>query len=327
MPLAGFLNAKGEKCSFEYALDNADTDEFPYPRPVMQGIVDQQQQRDYISVTSILHCVRAEFLKRTEPYYMTVDSAYAMFRGTLFHALMEKHAQEGARIEEKHVRTYKGVEIGGTFDSLRIVQEGDVTVLEDWKTTNNLPRYDTPYTSHIQQVNLYRWLVGLDPDKVRLVVWYFSMDGMKRTVLKDGKQQSRNGRKPQRQVWTDAEVEAFLDDRLLKLRASIVTKVALPYALVPQDDKWACPTCPVRSRCDELTIDEYRAAWRREEGLPPEGTDADGSALWGELFDEFYLRIKREFQPVAKPLPTVGEVLHDLRPAPKPPSRKRAARR
>ena len=103
MPVVGFISADGSSdqpeglghCSFDYALscaEDGDSDAFPYPYPILRGIRESIQERgDYISVTSILHCLRAEWLRRREPYYVTPDSMYPAFRGTLFHALMEQH--------------------------------------------------------------------------------------------------------------------------------------------------------------------------------------------------------------------------------------------
>lgn len=304
MPVVGFISTNGESdqpegqghCSFAYALQlSAERDEaFPYPYPLMKGIVDSIQDRgEYISVTSILHCIRGDFLKRTEPYYMTVDAAYPMFRGTLFHSLLEKNPAPDGRIEEKTIRKYRGIEIGGTFDSLLTFQDADLTVLQDWKTTDTLPKFGA-YTSHIAQVNLYRWLLGLDPDKCVLEVHYFSMKGHKACVLKDGKQATRGGRAAVNQHWTDAQVEAYLDDRLVKLRASFVSRIAMPYAMVPEDDKWECAYCPVKATCDERAADEAESLWRQKAGLPPTGAVGDEAAAWLQVVEGVTARLPKK---------------------------------
>lgn len=311
MPVVGFISADGTSdqpeglghCSFEFALSLCEerSEAFPYPYPLLKGIVESIQNRgEYISATSILHCLRADFLKRTNDYYVTVESIYPAFRGTLFHGLLEANAPKNARIEEKVLRTYKGVEIGGTFDSLLVFEEEEADgrrkyVIQDWKTTAELPKYDSPYSSHLKQVNLYRWLLGLDPDEVTMEVHYFSMGGHKMCRLKDGTGIGRGGRAPSNQHWTDAQVEQYLDDRLMKLRASFVTRIPLPYDLVSEDDKWECRYCPVINICDKLTAQEREASWRKESGLPPAGTPVDAAPEWEVLLGDIRARVDATF--------------------------------
>jgi hypothetical protein len=312
LPLVGFISADGSSdqpeglghCSFEYALAEAstgDSDAFPVPYPILKGIIEANKSRgDYISVTSLLHCLRNDYLVRNEDYYAFPDSLYPAFRGTLFHGLMEQHAHEGADVEKKVVRTYKGVEIGGTTDSIIVSQDPDgYSVLDDWKTTENLPKYNSPYSAHIQQVNLYRWLFGLDPKKTHLQVTYFSMGGFKQLRLKDGTGVGRGGKAPVNQVWTDAQVEAFLDDRLMKLRVSFMSRTPLPYAMVQEDEKWLCAYCPVKPKCDTLADAERESNWRRRAGLPPEGSVGDVSAVWQEVVDRVYPIVSFQTQDVA----------------------------
>lgn len=323
MPIVGLISADGTSdqpegnghCSFDFALRlcaEGNESAFPYPYPLVKGIIDSIQDRgEYISATSILHCLRSEFLRRTEPHYVTVDSMYPAFRGTLFHSLLEANKAPNARIEEKVLRSYKGIEIGGTFDSMLVFHDDRTKkfVIQDWKTTNELPKYDSPYTAHLQQVNLYRWLLGLNPDEVTMEVHYFSMQGHKVCRLKNGGV-SRAGRAITNQHWTDDQIERFLDDRLVKLKASFLTRIPLPFDLVPEEDKWQCKYCPVKTICDERAVLEREAAWRKAAGLPPAGTVGDAAPVWQELFREYSKRLSSE----------------DVAPAPKAPA-KRTRRR
>jgi hypothetical protein len=306
MPVIGFISADGTSdqpegqghCSFEFALQLAKDrhEAFPYPYPLLKGIVDAVQNRgDYISATSVLHCLRADYLKRKENYYSTVESMYPSFRGTLFHGLLEKNAPDNARIEEKVKRTYKGIEIGGTFDSLLCFPDADEKkyIIQDWKTTENLPKYDSPYSSHLVQVNLYRWLLGFKPEDVVMEVHYFSMKGHKVCRLKDGTGISRGGRAPVNQHWSDAQVESYLDDRLIKLKASMVTNVPMPYAMVGEDEKWECEYCPVRQKCATLARAEEEAAWRKRAGLEPTGAVGEDSVAWVELIKGVEARLEK----------------------------------
>jgi len=307
MPIVGFIASDGETsdqpeglghCSFDYALQLAQErhESFPFPYPLLKAIRDSIQDRgDHLSVTSILHCLRAEFLKRKTSYYARPEDMYPAFRGTLFHKLLEENAPPNARLEERFIRTYKGIEIGGQFDSLLTFEEQvdgrRKYVLQDWKTTENLPKYDSPYTNHMIQINLYRWLLGLAPTDVTMEVVYFNMKGVKICRLKDGSQPSRGGRAPINQHWTDTDVERYLDDRLIKLKASFITGIPLPYAYVGEDEKWECEYCPVRRECSLLARDEQEAVWRKSAGLPPAGTPADVSPLWENLLEDIRYRI------------------------------------
>ena len=336
MPVVGFISADGSsdqpegtgRCSFEYALAEAasgNSEAFPYPYPLLKGIVASTENRNYISVTSILHCLRADYLKRTTNFYVTVEQQYPMFRGTLFHGLMEKYPNPNGKIEERHSRTYRGIEISGKYDSMIFLRdESGRVVIQDWKTTESLPKYDSPYTSHIAQINLYRWLLGLKPDEVIMEVWYFSMKGVKRCRLKDGSGVGRGGKSPANQHWSDERVEAYLDDRLVKLRASIVAGIALPYSMVPDEDKWECEYCPVRAQCEALRWQEAESFWRKEQGLPPEKSDgAEVAAEWGNVLDGFTIRINRAFPGAREPAKPVDPqmippVLAVPKPEPKP---------
>jgi hypothetical protein len=316
LPVVGFISADGKsdhpegqgRCTFPYALalcEAGDFDAFPYPYPLLKAMVDSIQDRgEYISVTSILHCLRGDFLKRTEPHYTTVEKLYPMFRGTLFHALLEANAPANAHVEEKRLRTHKGIELGGTFDSTLVFRDRVTKrfVIQDWKTTDNLPKYDSPYSSHIIQVNLYRWLLGLKPEDVSMEVHYFSMKGHKRCVLKDGTGPARGGRAQANQHWSDKQIESYLDDRLVKLKASFVTRVPLPYALVTEDEKWECAYCPVAQHCADLARLEAEAAMRRRAGLPPLDVNSPTEATteWKVLLDGFTFRLNQAF-PVAVP--------------------------
>lgn len=288
MPLEGFIAEDGSgHYTFEETLERAGTDAFPYPYPLIKGIIDSTQNRgDYISATSIIHCLRADYLKRREPFYLTIDSAYPMFRGTLFHSLMEANPGMG-KAEYKMLRTHKGIEIGGTADRILVYKttedEETYYIIEDWKTTDTLPKYNTPYSSHQKQLNLYRWLAKFPVAKTRLHVWYFSMKGVKKTVVKD--------------IWSDEKVETFLDDRLVKLRASLSADIPLPYLMVQEDEKWECEYCPLRQRCADLAEQEREQTWRRRHGMTPDDELdrlAQAAPLWEELLAEVKQRLDKE---------------------------------
>jgi hypothetical protein len=360
LPCVGFVGADGRSYSFDDALEMAssgDSPIFPYPYPLLAGMVEQMRDRgSYISVTSLLHCTRAEYLKRVEPYYISVEDAYPMFRGTLFHAMLEKSAHESAITEQKTLRIYKGVEIGGTYDSMVVLPvkhkmgcdylrngatspcncpaaESKRFVLQDWKTTKSLPKYDSPYSTHIQQINLYRWLNNLKPEEVIMEVWYFSMEGFKRCRLKDGTGPARGGRAPTNQHWSDQEIESFLDQRLMSLKASMMLDIPMPYDTVPEDWKWECAYCPVRDKCSRVMLTEREAVWRERYGLKPEDAGKMGEAapLWDSLVGYYQTRAdgasKKPPEVPKAEIPKVSDALYTLVNAvPKPEPRAKRGR-
>lgn len=300
MPMIGFTSQSGQKHTYKEALAlcEAGDPEYPYPYPLLKGIVESQQDRgEYISATSLLHCLRGDYLKRTEDYYSSVETAYPMFRGTLFHSLLEENPHPQGEVEGKRIRSYKGIELGGTFDSLVIYKDPKAKrrpyTLQDWKTTKALPKYGA-YSSHIKQLNIYRWLLGLKPEEVRMEVHYFTMEGHKVCPLRDGTQKGRGGKKAVNQHWSDEQMEVFLDDKLIKLKASMMTGIALPYDMVPEDDKWECTYCPVRQRCHDLMVTEREAQWRKNAGMSPAGTESDLAPEWETIREAAIERIQAE---------------------------------
>jgi len=300
MPIVGFQSATGQKHSFKEALTLCEngSDEYPYPYPLLKGIVESQQDRgDYISATSLLHCLRGDYLKRREDYHISVESAYPMFRGTLFHALLEENPHPQGQVEGKRLRKFRGIEVGGTFDSLITYHNPKDKkrpyTLQDWKTTKALPKYGA-YKSHMQQLNLYRWLLGLSPDEVRMEVVYFTMEGVKVCPLRDGTQKGRGGKAAVNQHQTDEQMHAFLDDKLIKLKASLMSNIPLPYDMVPEDDKWECAYCPVVQKCHDLMVTEREAQWRKNSGMSPGDTLSDLAPEWEIIRDAAIERLKTE---------------------------------
>ena len=310
MPVKGLLSADGTsdapeglgRCSFDFALqlaESGDSDAFPYPYPLMRLIIDKlkEERGDYISVTSILHCLRGEYFKRTEPYYVTVEGVYPMLRGTLFHREMEQRKNPNSEVEKRYKRTHRGIEIGGTLDTQLVLpprEDGKKYVIQDWKTVNVLPKYGGAYPNHIEQVNIYRWLTEIHPDMVILEVWYFGPEGIKVHRFKDA-YVTRTGKWVPSQVWTDKEVEKVLDNKLVKLRVSLASRVPMPYDLVPDDIKsWECNYCPVKHICDEVADREREAAWRKRGGLPPLDPSVPGNLApeWEGLSNALLERVE-----------------------------------
>lgn len=270
MPQIGWLDPenKDKPTPFEDALTQAEAygSWGGFPFEVLRGIHANltKERPDSLSVTQLLGCPRKVFLEASEDYYVHPAENYAAFRGMVVHAVLEDSGS-GATTESRVEREYRGVPISGQPDSLRVVGSGEGrTLLRDWKSVNKLPLYDNAYSHHQEQVNLYRWLLGLNPRLTDLEVVYLSMEGVKVIPLKRGGT-NRYGRAIAQQVWTDEEVEGFLDKRLMVLDAQRRLNAPVAYHKVEDDLLWQCEWCPVRKQCYERAAIEAKAAWENGE--------------------------------------------------------------
>lgn len=253
MPQVGWKTSSGSKVPFFEALSLAEADGewegFPYE--VLLGMRNQStaERPDAISVTQTLSCPRKIFLQGEEDYYVSPIDNFAMFRGTIVHTMLEDNKTDDGQTEERFERDHRGIIISGSPDSVRIInrgRRGDRHLIRDWKSAKFLPKYDNAYTNHQQQVNLYRWLLHLDPLTTDLEVVYVSMEGVRIIRLKPS------------QVWSDEEVESFLDRRLMPLQAQREAGRPVKYYSVEEEDLWQCEYCPVRQICYRKAAIEIR---------------------------------------------------------------------
>lgn len=249
----------GERVNFEDALDEAkQTGEWSgFPYEILLGMYQNlvKVRPAEITVTQLLHCARKNQLEKTTDFYADPRTNYPAYRGTIIHSIMERNAPMNAQVEQRYAREYEGVLISGGIDWSMSVAHGR-TLLRDFKSVVDLPKYYSAYTTHQQQINLYRWLLHLDPDKTDMEIVYISMDGVKIIPIKAGGE-TKGGRKIANQVWSDEQVESFIRQRLPLLQQDL-----LPYRLVPDEDLWLCDYCEVRQLC-------YRKAWQ-ERGISTE---------------------------------------------------------
>jgi len=248
----------GERIDFEDALSTArDYGEWGgFPYEVLLGMYKNlsKVRPAEITVTTLLHCARKVHLEREVEYYADPHKNYPAFRGTIIHAVVQGDATPDAVVEERYARDFEGTRISGGIDWHRLMKaKNGKTLLRDYKSTNELPKYFSAYTSHRQQLNLYRWLLDLDPEETEMEVVYISMDGVKIIPLSAGGE-TRTGRKKANQVWDDDQVEEFLRERIALLKHEPI----LPYRLVPEEDLWMCAEyCEVRELC-------YRKAYQEQ---------------------------------------------------------------
>lgn len=267
MPQTGWLDSGNSVIPFEVALAEAEAyGTFEYlPFEVLYGMHANltKERPDGISVTQLLGCPRKVYLEANVDYAVPPQDNYAQFRGMVVHAVLED-AKGSATVEQRVEKVHRGVTISGQPDNLRVVGVAGRNLLRDWKSTKELPRFDNAYTHHQEQVNLYRWLLDLDPDTTDLEIVYFSMEGVKIVPLKRGGT-NRYGRAVPNQIWTDADVEAFLDKKLMILNAQRKHDTPVAYHNVNEEDLWACAYCPVRAQCYARAADEQKAAFLANE--------------------------------------------------------------
>jgi CRISPR/Cas system-associated exonuclease Cas4 (RecB family) len=268
MPQVGWLDGSGKPVAFADALaiSEAEGSWSNIPHEVL-SLIEQQvtkERPDGITVTQLLGCPRKVFLEKENDYYQTPMDNWPALRGTIVHAMLEQQGGGGASVEVRYEKEHRGVVISGQPDNVRVIGSGKKRLLRDWKSTNNLPKYDSVYSSHRLQVNLYRWLMDLDPRFTEIEVVYISMDGVKAIPLKRGGT-SRYGRAIADELMSNEQVEEYLDKRLFTLYAQSEAQKPLAYHNVDEEDLWNCNYCPVKNVCYKLAADEAKAAFIRDE--------------------------------------------------------------
>jgi CRISPR/Cas system-associated exonuclease Cas4 (RecB family) len=271
----GWLDDAGKPVAFDEALTIAEREGswsgLPFEVLVLIRGQVEKERPDGISVTQLLGCPRKVYLEKTNDFYQHPMDNWPATRGVLVHSLLEVSAGSGAEVEVRHEKTYGGVTISGQPDSVRVLGSGKKRLLRDWKSTKELPKYDSAYSSHKMQVNIYRWLLGLDPRFTEIEVVYISMDGVKAIPLKRGGT-TKYGRAIADEIMSDPQVEAFLDKRLFVLDAQNNAQKPIAYHNVDEEDLWNCAYCPVKAMCYNLAADEARASWEKSEQvtrIPP----------------------------------------------------------
>jgi len=268
MPQVGWLDNNGKPVAFADALAVSETEGSwnGVPHEVLSLMAQQvtKERPDGISVTQLLGCPRKVFLEKTTEFYEAPLSNWPAMRGTLVHAILEGQSGDGATVEERYEKQHRGVTISGQPDSVRAVGKGKKRLLRDWKSTNKLPQYDSAYSSHKLQVNIYRWLLDLDPRLTEIEVVYISMDGVKAIALKRGGT-TKYGRVIADEVMTDEQVEDYLDKRLFVLDAQNKQGKPVAYHNVDEEDLWNCNFCPIKNLCYNLAADEARSAFLADE--------------------------------------------------------------
>lgn len=259
MPLKGFvcsetknLSEDKREISFEDCIACAETTENACNfTAALLRILSQLGEKHEITVTSILGCLRNTYLSRKHDYFAEPGELYWLYRGRLAHKVLEDAVDSDTQITETEFkRKIDDIEIYGTPDIILPKKR----LIRDYKTCAEVPKYrqDKPYSNHIQQLNIYAWVVsGQDkgrkngkevifdnplPEIKRLQVTYLDMKNVKTTDAP---------------LYKKEKVEEFL-----RLRAPVL-KEALDNGIVPpKEDTWQCGYCNVVKICQRLYEEE-----------------------------------------------------------------------
>ncbi len=247
MPIVGFKCADKAKTrnkgdvTFDECLECSNTMEHKcqFTYPILKGIVKEIQNRNYISVTSLLGCARNTYLEQKHDIYVSPEDLYHLFRGTIAHYIVEHNQPKGALVEHKFERDHNGMTLTGTPDVVLPYQSAII----DYKTATKVPTFKYPYSNHTMQLNLYRWLVAEKYDIEHLEVQYLDMKTPKRCEAKI----------------KEEETLELLDSKLTTLEACFSLEQAPPKPPADSPDRWQCNGyCNVQKQCEELWEDEIR---------------------------------------------------------------------
>lgn len=256
--LAGFIcPCCNEKKDFGHVLQASRERKFAVPPyPVLLWMVKSIRERQstgadmQVSVTDVVGCPRQAYLRKEEDYYERPEDLLFSLRGALLHKVLADYAQDEAIVETRTSREFGGYTLWGTPDSVVVSRNNGLYVITDWKSTRRVP-VARPYSNHVTQVNLYRYLWELPSSNTIAEIVYFGLD--------DG-----DIRQFDVPVWPDSVVEDFLRSRFVPLAEALERHTVPRYVDVPSDIlKWACSFCPVFNRCFELLLSEGISAVTR----------------------------------------------------------------
>ncbi len=171
--IVGFLGSKGEQIDFKDYLNHLDKINFPQPllHLMVKEVTTNPHTEDYISVTSLLGCMRQTYLSRLYDIYVSPKKLWWSLRGQLIHAILEDQPGD-IMVEKVFSIVVEGIEIFGKID----YYNPKTKHLQDFKTTGDR---GIPFIlkgggkeDHISQVNIYKVLLeenGYPVDKLSII--------------------------------------------------------------------------------------------------------------------------------------------------------------
>lgn len=131
-----------------------------------------------ISTTVLTNkCLRQLVFERQQEFVRPLENLWAMFRGTQFHAQLERFAHPDSYGEARFYVDDLGVQLPAvkaalprkdrSFSGSPDLVDPNVGILYDYKRTKEVPRFEHVWPDHVAQLNINRWLVD-KADRVEL---------------------------------------------------------------------------------------------------------------------------------------------------------------
>lgn len=245
-----------------------------------------------ISTTTLTSkCLRQQALARYYDHALDPEKMWASFRGTQFHGQLERFVQPGCYGEVRF-----GIDdIGKLLPSVKKalprqdrsftgspdLVDPSIGILYDYKRTKEVPRFNSVWPDHVQQLNINRWLIDhadyvevkgegkLDMQQPvirarfvpvewqELVIVYVDDKGPKPIVVTesidvptvDGKR-TKKARVPA--LWSDDQCEELIEQRYVEARLALATHTApIPVGWEHQSHI-LCTFCPVSGICAQF---------------------------------------------------------------------------
>lgn len=236
MPLVGTVCCQtGKACSFDHCLRESRSGGCDHGHPLIATMANSAKGREGsgLSTTTIIRCPRQVVIEATADIFERPEDYYARYRGTAFHALEERAGPFDGVVQESRLFGSVGVlgepcTVSGSPDWF---DEGS-GILRDTKSTARIP--SEPYQHHIEQVNIYRWLIHKNSGRVNRAQLDYS--DMRSHKLMDVP------------LWPLDVTEAFIVKCLEPLVRSKQTGT-LPPVLEDFPSAWECRYCSVKDIC------------------------------------------------------------------------------
>lgn len=226
-----------------------------YSYEMLKGMMDSSGRATaHLSATMLTSlCPRRTQLEQQESFHMSPSRLFPAWRGTMGHRMTEAHPEPDCiyeqRFEAHLMIDDRKIRITGQVDKINPGQR----LIQDFKTKTDskLTRLKTPEESHIQQLNIYRWLVwhGWPQKKLKhgevlyKVGWpaHIEIDRLELLYW------SMNGTKPLPcPTWSFEETEAFIREKVAVLTGELAE---VPATLNPTSSRMCLDWCPVRMHC------------------------------------------------------------------------------
>jgi hypothetical protein len=199
------------------------------------------KRRDIGISSSVLGgCPRQHILGREKDYFESPEDYYARWFGSFGHYAIEMDGPYPGILQEKRffrsITTPDGpYEISGQPDWI----DTRLGLIADHKMVGRKPR--EPRKEHIQQLNVYRWLVSPTIPIERLEIRYYHP--------------GPNGRHLEYEipVWTEANVETYIRSKLIPYAKYQSTGSLDGIGVFGPQEAWRYDYCPWRHGCNPGT--------------------------------------------------------------------------